>query len=125
MAVDETGEVLEPEVLPSAPAGSNPEKANTSVAKRAERAFGPVGAGLILDLVDLGTFGPMGVFFGGVIGAVVGWYLARVLGVPRRWRTWMIVAAAVYCMIPFTEFIPAATLFGALARFWDDRDREE
>jgi len=112
-----------PEVLPPEDQGEQASAGQPSLARRAERAFGPIVAGLILDIVDFATFGPMGLYLGLIAGSLTGWYLARVLGIPRQWRPWLIAAAAVYCTIPFTEFIPAATLFGAIARF--SKDKEE
>ena len=108
--------VLEPDVLPPEDE-SRTSPPPASLGRRVERAVGPVAAGLILDFVDLGTFGPVGLVAGALIGGAVGWYLARALDMPPRWRPAAVLLAAIYCTLPFTEFIPAATLVGALARY--------
>ncbi len=83
----------------------------------AERAFGPVLAGLLIDLVDLATFGPMGLFLGFILGGGVAWYLCGLYGLPLRQKLMWTIAAGVYCTIPFTEFIPVGTLVGAFIRY--------
>lgn len=89
----------------------------TPLAARINRAFGPVAAGLVLDLMDLTTFGPIGLLIGLPVGAAVGWWMASALGVDKKSRRWFALAAAIYCTIPFTEIIPLATLAGAYVRF--------
>ena len=42
--------------------------------QRLNRAFGPVVAGLIIDFVDLATFGPIGQYLGLPIGAFAGYF---------------------------------------------------
>ena len=108
----ESREPPEPEVLP--PEGKMPKAKNPSVA---ERAFGPVMAGLIIDLVDLATFGPMGLAFGFILGGGVAWYLCRLYGLSLRQKLLWSLAAGIYCTIPFTEFIPVGTLVGAFIRY--------
>lgn len=85
------------------------------------RAFGPIVAGLVIDLVDLATFGRMGLVFGLPVGAACGWWMGHCMGLSRRACAGCALAAGVYCMIPFTEFIPLATLVGAYARYREDR----
>ncbi|OGV41369.1 MAG: hypothetical protein A2X46_16190 [Lentisphaerae bacterium GWF2_57_35] len=101
-------EYVEPEVLP--PEGKLKPSA-------AERAFGPVVAGIIIDLVDLATFGPIGLALGFVFGGSVAWYLCRLYGLPLRQKLLWSLAAGIYCTIPFTEFIPVGTLVGAFIRY--------
>ncbi|MBP7275098.1 MAG: hypothetical protein KBA51_02725 [Kiritimatiellae bacterium] len=101
---------------PSNPADSAPKP---RMGRRLNRAFGPVIAGLIIDLLDLATFGPIGMYLGFPIGALAGYWMGRALGGSRRMAAMLAVAAGVYCMLPGTEFIPLATLFGALVRFYD------
>ena len=92
-------------------------KPAASVARRLNRAFGPVIAGLILDVVDLATFGPLGFFLGIPIGLAAGYWLGTCLALERRHCVWVAMAAAIYCTMPGTEFIPLGTLVGAYARF--------
>jgi hypothetical protein len=86
-------------------------------AKRLNRAFGPVIAGLIIDLVDLSTFGPMGFYFGLPLGGGCGYWMGRTLGLTRKQSLYCAIAAGIYCMIPVSEFLPLATLVGAFARY--------
>jgi len=86
-------------------------------AKRLNRAFGPVIAGLIIDLVDLSTFGPMGFYFGLPLGGGCGYWMGRTLGLSHKHSFYCALAAGIYCMIPVSEFLPLATLVGAFARY--------
>ena len=88
-------------------------------ARRLNRAFGPVVAGLILDVVDFATFGPIGFFLGIPVGLAAGYWLGSCLGLERRHCVWIAMASALYCATPGTEFIPLGTLVGACARFWE------
>jgi hypothetical protein len=101
---------MEPELQPTTPP-------SPSQAKRLNRAFGPVVAGLIIDFVDLATFGPIGLYLGPPIGAFAGYWMGRALGLDRKPSLLCAAAAAVYCSIPGTEMIPLATIVGALARY--------
>ena len=87
--------------------------------RRLNRAFGPVVAGLILDFVDLATFGPIGLYLGIPIGAFAGYWMGRALGLPRKPSALCALAGAVYCTLPGTEPLPLATLVGACARFFE------
>lgn len=93
-------------------------------AKRLNRAFGPVIAGLIIDLVDLSTFGPMGFYFGLPLGGGCGYWMGRTLGLSQKHSLYCALAAGIYCMIPVSEFLPLATLVGAFARYRDSGNRE-
>ncbi|MDP2653349.1 MAG: hypothetical protein Q8Q08_04885 [Candidatus Omnitrophota bacterium] len=97
---------------------AGPETQDPDIGKRAERALGPIAAGMILDCVDLATFGPVGLFLGPIVGGVVGWYLAGAAQLPEKWRLPAAILSGVYCMTPGTEIIPVATIIGALSRFW-------
>lgn len=85
--------------------------------RRMNRAFGPIVAGMIIDLVDLATFGPVGLVLGLPVGGLAGYWMGRALGFDRRASLWCALAAGVYCTIPGTEFIPLATIMGACVRF--------
>ena len=100
---------LEPDLAPSEP-----------LWRRLHRAAGPVAGGIVLDLVDLATFGPVGLLGGFVVGGGVGWWLGSLYGFARRGRAACAVAAALYTAIPFTEVFPVATLIGAIARWRTD-----
>ena len=72
---------------------------------------------MVIDLVDFATFGPVGLVAGLPIGGLAGYWMARALELPPRTRWWCALAAGIYCTIPFTEFIPLATLVAAYAQF--------
>ena len=73
-------------------------------------------AGMLLDTVDLLTFGPFGLYGGFLLAGAVGWWVAGEFGFEGRTR-WLIVAAsAVYAATPATEFLPLGTIAGALVR---------
>jgi hypothetical protein len=84
---------------------------------RLHRALGPLAGGLILDGVDLLTFGPIGIFGGFLLGGAVGWWITSIYGFQPRMRALLALAAAVYTAIPLTEPFPLATAISALGRF--------
>ncbi|MBX3373647.1 MAG: hypothetical protein KF817_07420 [Phycisphaeraceae bacterium] len=92
---------------------------------RVVSALMPIGAGMVLDAVDLITMGPLGLTAGLALGAVVGWWLAPVFGLRGRRRWIAAVLAGAYCAIPGTEVLPMATVLGAVARFIQPARREE
>ena len=85
------------------------------------RAFGPIIAGAIIDVLDLATFGAYGLYAGFVLGLVAGVWLCRYMGL--RWKTslGLGVLCGVYCTVPVTTPIPVATLIGAFARYRGQR----
>lgn len=87
------------------------------VAERLHSVFGPIVGGLIIDGLDFVTFGPLGILFGALIGGSVAYYITSVERLPVWQRTVLATVAGFYCAFPFTNFIPAATLVGALIRF--------
>jgi len=84
---------------------------------RLNRSFGPIAAGLIIDLFDFSTFGPIGLVLGLPVGGLSGYWTGRALGLDKRASVWCAICAAIYCTIPGTEFIPLATIIGAYVRF--------
>jgi hypothetical protein len=88
---------------------------------RLHRALGPLAGAMLLDFVDLVTFGPIGLFGGFLLGAAVGWWISSIYEFTTRGRALFAALAALYTAIPFTEPIPVATIIAALARF---RERE-
>ncbi len=101
----------EVEGLPVAAPAADPE--TPSEARRVERAFGPLVAGIILDAVDLITFGPAGLLIGFPVGLWLGWIF--------RLRWWQMILAGliagIYCVIPYTNFIPVGTVIGAFVQY--------
>ncbi|MBL8817179.1 MAG: hypothetical protein JNL58_14215 [Planctomyces sp.] len=87
--------------------------------RRLNYAFGPVVAGIMIDFVDLATFGPLGLFLGFPVGAAAGFWLAQCMGLDRKLSVICAAIAGVYCTIPYTELIPLGTLVGAFVRLSD------
>ena len=57
-----------------------------SVFARIYYALGPLAAGIMLDLLDLATFGMVGVFVGALVGAWAGWLIGEFEGLDRDGR---------------------------------------
>jgi hypothetical protein len=94
---------------------STPTENGSETTSRAA-ALGPILAGLLLDLVDFATYGPVGIWAGLAVGGLASYWLAAGLGVrPERRLTYALVGG-LYCMMPFTAFFPVATVVGALVR---------
>ena len=102
-----------------------PVKQKSKLGRRIHRAFGPIAAGLVIDFVDLATFGPFGLLLGLPLGGLCGYWMGTALGLERKQALWCALAAGIYCMIPLTEFLPLATLVGAFARFHENKDEDE
>lgn len=86
------------------------------VVRRTFEALGPVFGGVALDLLDLASFGPVGVFGGLAVGGLFAWWLTGVYRVPEGRRPWIALAAGVYCALPMTEALPLATIFSVISR---------
>ena len=89
----------------------------TTFFKRLHRTLGPLAGGLLLDTLDLATFGPFGIYAGWFIGLAVGWWMALLYDFRPSTRFLFASLAAIYLTLPMTEFIPVATLISAFARF--------
>ena len=89
--------------------------------RRINRALGPLAGGLILDLVDLSTWGPLGIF-GFFIGLLVGWWIGSIYGFSNKIKLVWALLAGFYCLVPLTEFIPVATIISACARLRESPD---
>lgn len=85
-------------------------------------------AGLALDLLDLLTVGPIGLWAGMIVGGAAGWWLAPRFGFrsDRRWICALL--AGVYCTVPATSFLPVASVLTVASRLvggkFDDKPRE-
>lgn len=87
--------------------------------QRLHKALGPITGGLLLDFVDLTTYGPMGLVFGALLGGLVAWWITSVYNVRGTARVFLVTLAAMYCTIPLTEPFPIATIFCAICRFFE------
>jgi len=102
----------------SAPHGKGSEE--PSFASRARAAFDPVAAGLVVDLLDALTRGPVLAPFGFLLGVPLGYWLGRRAGLSSRRSLMLGLGVGAYCLLPMTGFIPAGTLVGLYLRFWAD-----
>ncbi len=88
-----------------------------SLPERVHMALGPVTGGLLLDFLDLATFGSIGLHIGPLVGALVGWWVSSIYGFKIASRIFWITLASLYCAIPATEIIPVATIISTIAKF--------
>lgn len=117
MPEEKETEVLIPEVLPPEP-GMGESRRTSSRARRAERAFGPIVAGAIIDAIDFVTWG----FTGLVLGGIAAFWICSIYRLPWWQRVLWALAAAYYCAVPFTRFIPLGMLIGAYVQFRESKD---
>jgi hypothetical protein len=80
------------------------------------KAIGPLAGGIILDLADLATFGPIGLYVGVIAGSIITFYITSFYKLDKFSRTILIIMGGIYCTLPMTEAIPAATLLSAFIR---------
>lgn len=107
-------ELLTPdEILPSEAEPTT----HDSLLRRLESAFGPIIAGLLIDVMDLSTFGIFGIASGMVLGGILAWWICAIYAIPTKQRWIWVLLAGIYCTIPMTEFIPIATIAGAYVRY--------
>lgn len=106
MTDDDPKRVYEPEVLP-------PDQQEKARAK-AGHPVGPILGGILIDLIDFGTHLPL---IGLVLGGVAGYWASRLYPTTPTQRVILTVAAAVYCAIPRTHFMPVATIAGVITYF--------
>lgn len=111
-------EVLVPEVLPPV-RGDRESEPGPSRAKDAERIFGPLIGGAIIDAIDFVLLGIPGL----IVGGIVAFWIGGIFRLPLWQRILCAIAAAYYCAIPFTRFIPLATLIGAYAQFREKKNQ--
>lgn len=82
---------------------------------RLQQIFGPLAFGVILDLTDLLTFHHIGLFAGFILGFSIAWWVASIEGLTPRARWLAAVLAGIYCMTPFTETLPLATIVAIIS----------
>lgn len=104
----------------------SPESERKAVRERRKRALGPVLAGLAIDLVDFATIGPLQRIVGLPLGTVLGWQMFRYFRLPTQFRMGFAIACGLYCGLLPTNFLPFATILGALARvIWPERSSSD
>ena len=109
------------DIVPAISNAINPsaDPAVQTFLERTHRALGPLAAGIIIDVVDFATFGPIGLVLGPILGGLAGWWVSSIYHFRTRGRLIVAILAAIYCTIPFTELLPLATLVAAAARFFE------
>ncbi len=85
----------------------------------------PFAMGALIDMADALTFGPVGLRFGLLIGGILGWVLAKVLGFPPRYRWIAIALSGIYCALPGTAAFPLGTTLAILSQLFGWRSGEE
>lgn len=98
------------------------ERVKHELAQADRHGLLPVAGGLAIDLVDFATFGPVGIVLGALVGGMVTWSVAKRHGLNPNMTRLMTIIGAVYCTIPFTEFLPLATLLAIVSRFLPEPD---
>lgn len=89
----------------------------TGTFQKLYRALGPLAGGILLDTLDLATFGPFGLYVGWFVGLVVGWWIASFHDFGPAGKAVFAGLAALYLTMPMTELFPVATVVSAVARF--------
>ncbi len=73
--------------------------------------FFPICGGIMLDFLDLTTFGPIGIYAGFLLGFIIGYQLCPIFGLHngKKRLVWACVTG-IYFTIPGTEYLPIATI---------------
>lgn len=87
--------------------------------------LGPVFGGLALDLGDVITAGPIGMFAGWLGGPLVAAWIGALYQLRWRERIALMVISAIYYTLPFTEILPLATVTALLMTSSDARSVAE
>ena len=88
-----------------------------SFLSRLNNAIAPLAGGLLLDSLDITTFGPVGLYIGLFVGFATGWWISSVYGFGTKTKLIWSLLAGIYCMMPSTEFFPIATTISVIGRF--------
>ena len=117
----ETPEVIEVEVERL---GERPSAAKV-IGGHLWNRVGPVLLAMFIDVGDLFTIGPL-LFLGVPLGMLAGYVFSGFLGVSPTWRIAFTVITGVYWVVPFTTFLPLATITAAVVQIVaPDKFKEE
>ena len=108
----EEPEVIEPEVLP--PQRDTASRDTAPASRDARGRIMLILVGLLLDALDLLTFGPLGIRFGFFVGFVAAFVLFSLVGVSLKRRFLCSLLAGIYCLVPGTERFPLGTVLAAM-----------
>ncbi|MDM8516107.1 hypothetical protein QUF76_07905 [Desulfobacterales bacterium HSG16] len=100
------------------------QQADENFFSRLRHALGPLVPGFFIDLVDLITFGPTGLFLGLFLGAGAGYMIVSKTDLTFKQKMAGAAIAGTYCTMPFTGFLPVGTLIAAWARFHEKPDHK-
>jgi hypothetical protein len=103
------------EATPSKRRAANLQR-TTAVLGTRESAGGwaPILTALAIDLADLAMIGPTGLVAGFWVGFVLTSMLTLATGVPLRRALVLSLLAGIYCLLPFTDLVPLATMLTLL-----------
>jgi hypothetical protein len=88
-----------------------------SIFARLNNAIAPLAGGILIDTLDIATFGPVGLYFGLFIGFAAGWWITSVYRFEKKTKLIWSLLAGIYCMTPGTAFFPLATVISVIGRF--------
>jgi len=94
------------------------ENRGFNFAARLNNAIAPLAGGLIIDLLDIATFGPFGLYVGLIIGFAAGWWVSSVYHLEKKTKIICSLLAGIYCMFPGTAFFPLATIISVAGGFF-------
>jgi len=78
--------------------------------------LGPILGGLLIDGIDLASYGPLGI--GGLlVGAFAAWWLTSGTRLNLKTRIFVSAITGIYCLTPFTEILPLATIVATIGKF--------
>ncbi|MCB1045319.1 MAG: hypothetical protein KDC35_20425 [Acidobacteria bacterium] len=84
----------------------------------------PILVGMVVDMLDLATLGPLGVMWGWLIGGVGTYVVATLNKVPPKPKLFWSVVVGLYCSIPGTSFLPVATVMMTLWKWLGHKPKQ-
>ncbi len=95
-----------------------------SILSRLNNAIAPFAGGILIDALNIAAFGPIGLYFGLIIGFTAGWWICSVYCFQKKTKILWSLLAGIYCMAPGTEFFPFATAISVIGRFYQARKKQ-
>ncbi len=77
-------------------------------------ALMPLFIGMLVDMVDLATLGPIGMAWGWLIGGVGSFVVCSIYNVKLKIKVITSILIGLYCSMPGTSFLPLATVLSVL-----------
>lgn len=108
MKMSADAEVIEPEIIP-------PGVAEPKAAENIEPGgVNPIIAGVLIDVINIFTFG----FVGFIAGGAIGYWAARSNRLPLHLALLIALAVGWYCGLPLPRSTPLATIIGIIIVLW-------